>query len=549
MKNFVRAFAFFVFVTALAPLAAQEALASSPLKAQEPSAAFTKWNGAVHSKASARAKPLSKATDYGYAPSPVNWSHLDNVAYGIGGAASLKRAATLPSSYDLRERMPAVRNQYPFGNCWTHSAMSATESNLITKGLANSQDVFLSEWYLTYFGYNPTSVFPSFTNSSGAPYHSAGADDWRAVALLSRGTGAVSEALCPTPKELSEVYVPAEMNRGYKLLNALYLGNLMKTEVSVVLTPGRKEMLKEALMRYGALSVGLLYEDSAYDKKTCAFYSGAPYSKTNHAVTVVGWDDEYSFDAASLDKKPEKPGAWIVRNSWGADWGLDGYFYVSYEEPSLCDGVVYDTAPALSKENIYQYDPLGTVGFVGYGDKASFANMFTAKGNEAVTSVAFYTSAPDQKCTIQIYTRCAASPVDGKLAATQTLSIGAPGYHTVALDTPVRVAKGSKFSIVVHTSSDKTPYLIPAEYVLENYSESAAANAGEGWISPDGEIFDDILSDDGMGADSKASVCLKAFTVDDPESSGGCSAGAYGLILFAAAVPFVGRRGRSRPIK
>jgi C1A family cysteine protease len=42
-----------------------------------------------------------------------------------------------------------------------------------------------------------------------------------------------------------------------------------------------------------------------------------------HAVCLVGFDD-----AKVIPGSP--PGAFLVRNSWGADWGLGGYFWMPY---------------------------------------------------------------------------------------------------------------------------------------------------------------------------------------------------------------------------
>jgi C1A family cysteine protease len=53
-------------------------------------------------------------------------------------------------------------------------------------------------------------------------------------------------------------------------------------------------------------------------------YSGGCYqdvcTEINHGVVIVGWDDTMCSGA----------GAWIVKNSWGPDWGVNGYIYVKY---------------------------------------------------------------------------------------------------------------------------------------------------------------------------------------------------------------------------
>ncbi len=486
----------------------------------------------------------TRASDFGYAPSPLNWSHLRGVVYPVGAprggsAARAARAADqLPATYDLRPSMPAVRNQDPFGNCWTYSAMAATESNLIKQGLASSSDIALSVWYITYYAYNSGSGFVPFTNASGQPYYNAGGDDWRAVALLGRGTGSLYAAEAPAPLTVGAVYAPAAAPRRYKLNNAFYLGSDEVREVP--LSEGRRDMIKGAVMEYGAASVGIyqfrdndesqqIISKDVFSDEDLSYYTGLQYGDndidgsavnfvTNHAVTIVGWDDNYSKENFAAGNQPQEDGAWIIRNSWGADWGGDGgYFYVSYEEGTLCDGVIYDTSAARSGERVYQYDPLGPITWYSFYKAGStepvqyFANLFTAAADDRISSVAFYVPEPGNGYEIKIYQNCGAnSPVSGSLASTVSADGLLPGYNTVALKTPVDVANGTRFSVVVKatTKDGGYPYPVPVEYRLEDYSEEASANPGEGWVSGDGVNFQDIIDAGGVGT---ASICLKAF--------------------------------------
>jgi hypothetical protein len=279
--------------------------------------------------------------------------------------------------------------------------------------------------------------------------------------------------------------------------------------------------IKQALMDYGGVFTSY-YSSGTYSNKSCPigtcttyYYSGG--SRSDHAVTIVGWND--NFPASSFSPVPPGPGAFIIKNSWGTGWGVNGgYFYTSYYDSHLgYDGsyVFNGAEPVDNYSRVYQYDPLGVTSGIGYGSNTAwFANIFTAEASELVAAVSFYTASVGSSHEIYLYTDASSGPRSGSLAASTTASLAIPGYHTVMLPSSPSITTGQKFSVVVKLTTPGYNYPISVEYPYPGYSSAATAGAGQSYISSNGFGWTDVTALPYTGY-SNANVCLKAFTAED----------------------------------
>ena len=281
-------------------------------------------------------------------------------------------------------------------------------------------------------------------------------------------------------------------------------------------------------MNYGGVTTALYFDPtdaSNYNQNTYSYYySGTTAS--DHAVTIVGWNDTYSANNFSTTSPGD--GAFIIKNSWGttaADWGNvnndNGYFYVSYYDSN----VGYDMNTVFTAENpnnyknIYQYDPLGWTQqiktsqinpTIGWG-----ANVFTAKSNEVLKAVSFYTTDLNCNYAISIYTNTGSKPISQAAPVlTQSETILNAGYHTIPLNAGVQLKAGQNFSVVIKLTNPTYQYPIAVEMPISDYSSQAIASPGESFVSADGNTWTDITTEPGY---SNTNVCIKAFT--NPESS------------------------------
>jgi hypothetical protein len=76
--------------------------------------------------------------------------------------------------------------------------------------------------------------------------------------------------------------------------------------------------IKQAILDHGPVAVALSV-NSAFQAYNGGVFNSNSDGQINHAVTLVGWDDNQGA-----------AGVWYLRNSWGTGWGEDGYMRIEY---------------------------------------------------------------------------------------------------------------------------------------------------------------------------------------------------------------------------
>lgn len=449
------------------------------------------------------------STPRGRTPAPLDLSHLRGVSLS-------EEVTDYPASYDLRELgyVSPIRDQSPYGSCWTFGALASLES---TTRKLTGQELDLSERYMMYFAYVDELDLPGFGDYTAEDFPDTadcGGDDYKATALLSRWTGAVLEE--DIPYDDWECIPTGFEEDAIHLQQVLYLA----MDPSTRYPKPDIENIKYALTNYGAVAVGVWADDALcgsvdesdyYNLETYASYIPDNNSDdlsvgwANHEVSIVGWDD--SFASTDFATQPPGDGAWIVRNSWGTDWGDEGYYYLSYYDAVLDTGAAYIGEPADNYSHIYQYDPLGWVNSTSVPDQqdntAWFANVFTSQQTEVLKAVSFYAGGTENTYEINIYDQIGGELIYGH----QTGTLSEPGYHTITLDNPILFAEGEDLAVAVKLTTPGYAYPVAVEFAYPGYTDKASALPGQSYISSDGNNWTDITT-----IEASANVCLKAFT-------------------------------------
>lgn len=417
----------------------------------------------------------------GYLPPPMKLSYKKKAKLFLQ-----LRDQALPARYDLRtqERLSPVKDQGLTGTCWAFSTLGSLESCLLPD----------EEWD---FSENSLKNLLS-TNCPQGFDRSAdgGGNQWMSTAYLARWGGPVNESDDP--------FNP--------LFNGCNEYRVRKHLRKVIYIPDRtgpldNSNIKLGIQNYGAVFTSMYYNDGYYNDARSAYYATGG-EVPNHAICLVGWDDNYS--RSNFNGTPPGDGAFIVRNSWGAEWGEGGYFYISYYDAWVGkSNALYCKADTPSSTDIiHQYDPLGYIAGYGFSSTTAwFANIFTADSDQYLEGCSFYAASPEATYRIMVYQDVEASkPASGKLAKEMEGKIDEPCYFVKKFASSVFIKKGQQFSIVMQLSTPDWDWPIPVQTPLPGYSSKAVSQPGRGFISKNGKTWYDIYAES-----ENTAVCLKAF--------------------------------------
>ena len=475
-------------------------------------------------------------------------------------------AEDFDDAFDLRAQgtVTPVKQQNPFGACWGFSAIAAAESSLLASGMAQPDDLDLSEKHLAYYAATYLDDPDSPQNGEGIHFKSpsgeatqkydlggivtmgtsmfasgigpvrediadpqTGDSLWNILAYKGKkGTqvkrkkplayddkGRVTEYGQPVPVWYSEDddwSVPEEYRflQSYKLKESYMLPNpTADPAVDIKDAEGVNAIKHQLQKEHRVVSVsyhsesfypGDIPEDTKFMSDTWAQYTVDDYAAADHAVAIVGWDDNYPKENFREENQPPKDGAWLIRNSWGAEtnetddpmnngyrhFGLlegqdrvpydpeaqaasnksTGYFWISYYDKTLTVAEAFAFDGATSElERIEQTDTMPAVS-IGRNscDGSKMANVFQAKATEKLTDISVLTTTPGTTVSYQVYLLPDnfSSPEDGLLIEEDHESYEYGGYHLIALKNPTVLAKNQKYSVIVtETAPDSGDYV------------------------------------------------------------------------------------------
>ena len=193
-------------------------------------------------------------------------------------------------------KVTPIRDQRSCGSCWDFGTIGAYEGSY---AIRNNVRIDASEQYI--LSCCKLTVSNCGTCSGGWPHLAA-------TFLVKKGTATETAV----PYTATNASCPSTARTPYKAVAWSFVasGGGIPTIAA----------MKNALCLYGPLSVCVCVT-SAFQAYRSGVFNEHSTGSINHCVTLIGWDDTKN--------------AWLIKNSWGTNWGLSGFMWIDYTSNSI----------------------------------------------------------------------------------------------------------------------------------------------------------------------------------------------------------------------
>lgn len=384
-------------------------------------------------------------------------------------------AGQIPTQYSSSDLgyVTGIKAQENFGVCYSFATISAIEADCVKNEGFSRENTDFSEWGLSYFLFHPVNDPLGLLKNDRMEIHSGdsyllfGGNFIFSMCSLANWKGVHTEEKAP--------YSVVKSNPSASLDNTLAYDDCMHLENAYMIDAAKDPNgIKSLIMDLGSVCCNIYYDDHFLNGG--AYYQNTyPYAYCNHAVNIIGWDDQYSRNNFSSTCRPSSDGAWLVKNSWGTGWGNKGFGWISYEDMAVSTGTVYafDAESADNYDYNYQYDGVAGSDYVvcdGVGP-CKVAAVYTCQQDEYLKAAAtYYLNEAGGSYELNVYRNptSASNPETGTKIATTSGTFPSGGFFTTPLDEPVKLNKDDVFSVVYTytiptTDTDPVAFMISAD--------------------------------------------------------------------------------------
>lgn len=388
-------------------------------------------------------------------PSEYGFVHMYRPSQDYQPVLSEAVRSDLPESFDWRDEggktfVSPVKNQGRLGTCYAFASVAEFESLMLIyedtlynfsennikggSGQGDGGNAYINTWYLTRKGY---------VLEENDPYDDSHPDSYNPDAPYEKrllGWSVLSWGMAET-----DLIKHSVMNHG-PVWTAMYAGD------------GNNSAWHE--------------EYSWYDGSYIMPENDPGDHDPNHAVLIVGWNDDFG----------DGKGGWIVKNSWGDGWGDDGYFYIEYEaaQTGSMSSVQVDWEDYQDTDEILYYDTTTPFNSLGFGNTTAWQRVTFISDSEKelfVKKVGFHVN---DVATASIYLY---DESNNLLASKESLSFALEGYYTLDfLEEAISLNQGDTVKVVIKHENQDYTFPIIFRDGAEQSNKFELSQDGSNWI-------------------------------------------------------------------